>query len=680
MDDRLAARIFRETQFTPNISTDIMPLRLSPAEPMSAVKIRVTARPQFLGALLLAALASSLVAQPKVAPNYGPQPVPLYADGAPDEKGEGEAHNPTLRVYLPDNDLANGAAVVICPGGGYRGLAIDHEGQQLARFFNKFGVAAFVLRYRLSPDYKHPTPLNDAQRAMQFVRANADEYGVAKSRVGIMGFSAGGHLASSLATHWHRGKTDSADAIEHESCRPDFAILGYPVVTFTEEKYMHRGSKNNLLGANPDPKLVEFMSNEKQVNTETPPSFLHHTGEDTGVPPENNVLFYLALRKANVPAELHIYQKGSHGLGLGAGDPVLSSWGGQLENWLRTNGFLTHKQRQALTGEITIDGDPITRGWITLTHAADRHAPQVVGYLRKSKISIKQADGPIPGDYKVEIRVMSQRSELRPTIEDVRLITTDAEGAPLKATIGTDTKSLAFHIKSSTQFPMMKDWGSIELGLGYLKLKVKKEPAENKLDIPRLNNRIGSVFLDGDKERKALKFWPEIDHWLVTLPKNAKYPLAVIVDIKDGAPYIPAEPRIVQADPDGVVNLHAFDAVTRGEKLRFEPQPHKNTVGYWVNSDDWCEWHFTAKPGAYKVHIWQGCGTGQGGSEVGVACNDSFIEFTVEDTGHFQNFKQREIGVLKLNETGEYNLRLKPIKKAKNAVMDVRRIKLVPIR
>lgn len=635
----------------------------------------------FLGGLFLAgALSTNLQAQPKVAPNFGPQPVPIYANGAPGAKGEGEAHNPTLRAYLPDNDLANGAAVVICPGGGYRGLAIDHEGQQIARYFNRFGVAAFVLRYRLSPDYQHPAPLNDAQRAMQFVRANAAEYGVDKTRVGVMGFSAGGHLASSLATHWHRGKPDSSDPIEHESCRPDFAILGYPVVTFTETQYMHGGSRNNLLGANPNPQLVEFMSNEKQVNAETPPSFLHHTGGDTSVPPENNVLFYLALRQARVPAELHIYQKGSHGLGLGAGDPVLSSWGARLEDWMKTNGILTDQKRLALTGEVTVDGDPITRGWITLLPRNNPHAPQVVGYLRKSKISIAQPDGPIPGDYDVQIRVMSQHSELRPTIEDIRLITTDADGKALTASITPDTKTLAFHVKTSTEFPMKKDWGSIQLGLGYLKLTVNKAPANNKLDIPRLNNRIGSVYLDGDKDREELKFVPEIDHWVVTLPKGATAPLAVIVEIKDGAPFLPSEPRVVQPDADGVVNLHAYDAVTHGEKLRFEPQPHKNTVGYWVNSDDWCEWHFTARPGNYKVHTWQGCGTGQGGSEVEVTTGDAKLKFTVEDTGHFQNFKQREIGVLKLNNTGEHTLRLKPIKKAKNAVMDVRRIKLVPVR
>ena len=644
------------------------------------LQMKSTNRSLTLVALLLfTTLSSSLLAAPKVAPNYGPQPIPIYTNGAPGAKGEGEAHNPTLRVYLPDKDLANGAGVLICPGGGYRGLAIDHEGQQIARYFNRFGVAAFVLRYRLSPDYKHPAPLNDAQRAIQFVRSRAKEFGVDKSRIGVMGFSAGGHLASSLATHWHRGRPDSADPVERENCRPDFAILGYPVVTFTEKKHMHGGSKRNLLGEDPDPKLVELMSNEKQVNAETPPSFLHHTGGDTGVPPENNVLFYLALREANVPAELHIYQKGSHGLGLGAGDPVLSSWGRRLEDWMRTNGFLTDQARQPLTGEITIDGDPITRGWITFTPRNDPNAPVIPGYLRNSKYSLKAPEGPVPGDYFVEIRVMSQSRALVPTIESVRVINSAADGSRLTASINPDTREASFHIKTANGFPLKKDWGTIELGLGYLKLNATKVPEDGKLDIPRLNNRIGSVYLEGDKERKPLRFKPETGHWEITLPKNARTPLTAIVEIKDGAPYIPDAPRTVRAEAGGIVNLHAYDAITHGRLLRFEPQPHKNTVGYWADENDWCEWHFTAKPGAYKVHIWQGCGTGQGGSEVGVATGESTFQFKVEDTGHFQNFKQREIGVLNLDNSGEHKLRIKPIRKAKNAVMDVRRVKLVPV-
>ncbi len=632
-------------------------------------------------AFLASILASgALVAAPKTAPNYGPQPVPIYPGGAPGAKGEGEAHQPTLRAYLPDADTANGAAVVICPGGGYRGLAIDHEGQQVAQFLNGFGVAAFVLRYRLAPDYQHPVPLKDSQRALQFVRAHATEYGVDQARIGVMGFSAGGHLASSLATHWHRGKADSDDPIENKSCRPDFAVLGYPVVTFTEKQYMHGGSMKNLLGSNPDPKLVELMSNEKQVNAETPPSFLFHTGGDTGVPAENNVLFYLALRKQKVPAELHIYQKGQHGLGLGTGSPVLNSWGARLKDWLRTNGFLTGKKRMPLKGSITIDGDPITRGWITFTPIHDSGAPVIPGYLKNSRYSLAAEDGPVPGNYLVDIQVMSQERALAPTIEAARAITHQADGSRLTARIEPTTESLDFAIRSSDAFPIKKDWGAIELGLGQLKLKAKQVPESHALEIPRLNNRIGAVYLEGDKERKPLRFKPEIDHWLVTLPKDAKAPVTAIVEIKD-APYLPTKPRVVEPDVYGAFQLHAYDAITHGRLLRFEPQPHKNTVGYWADVNDWCEWHFDVPAaGDYVVHIFQGCGAGQGGSEVEVSAGGSKFSFTVEDTGHFQNFKQREVGVLSFDKTGRQNLRIKPLRKARNAVMDVRRVKLVPVR
>lgn len=629
-----------------------------------------------IATVILLFAAGTLLAQPKKAANYGPLPTPLYAAGAPGAKGEGEAHQPTVRAYLPDEDEANGAAVVICPGGGYRGLAIDHEGQQIARFFNEFGVAAFVLRYRLSPDYRHPTQLHDAQRAVQHVRANAAEYRIDPERVGIMGFSAGGHLASSLATHWHRGRADSADPIARQSCRPDFAILGYPVVTFTEEEHMHGGSRRSLLGDEPDPKLVELMSNEKQVNAETPPTFMFHTGEDRGVPPENSVLFYLALRQAGVPAEIHVYQKGQHGLGLAPGDPTLSSWGSRLKDWLRNNGWLTDQPRLPLTGEVTVYGDPITRGWVTFTPLNNPHAPAISGYLRNSKIRIAQADGPIPGKYSVTITILSQARALVPTIETTREIT------GLSAAITSDTKTLDFHIPAPRQFPIKKPWGTIELGLGQLELKVTELPPNRKLDIPRLNNRIGAVYLAADKDRKPLRFWPEIKDWQITLPKNAKAPLTAIVEIKDNATYDPAisGPRRVHPNPDGTIDLHAFDSITHGRLLRFEPQPHKNTVGYWVDENDWCEWYLNvSERKTYSVHIWQGCGTDQGGSNVRMSVGQEHLDFKVEDTGHFQNFKHREIGTITI-VPGNHTLKLKPLKKANKAVGDFRRIKLVPVR
>ncbi len=282
---------------------------------------------------------SSLSAQRR-----GPEPevIELWPKGAPGEKGDGEAVEPTLSIYLLEAALAVGTAVVVCPGGGYRNLAVDHEGDQTARWLNSFGVAAFMLKYRLGPTYHHPVQLGDAHRAIQYVRANAEKFAVSVDRVGIMGFSAGGHLASTAATHFDEGESDSSDPLEAMHTRPDFAILGYPVISFTTE-YTHKGSRMHLLGETPDPELVELLSNENQVTPETPPTFLFHTNEDSVVPAENSVLFYLALRKAGVPAELHIYERGRHGVGLAATDHVLSSWPDRLAEWLYSRGLLTSK-------------------------------------------------------------------------------------------------------------------------------------------------------------------------------------------------------------------------------------------------------------------------------------------------------------------------------------------------
>jgi acetyl esterase/lipase len=235
--------------------------------------------------------------------------------------------------------LNTGTAVIVCPGGGYAFLADNHEGKQVAEWLNSLGVAAFVLKYRLAPRYRHPAPLLDAQRAVRLVRSRAAEWKVQPDRIGIWGFSAGGHLASTVATHFDNGKPDSSDPVERVSCRPDFLILAYPVITFTEPS-LHSGSRNSLLGPNPDPKLLEDLSNEKQVTAQTPPTFLFHTTEDKVVPPENSVLFYLALRKAGGPAEMHIYERGRHGVGLGLGDPVLITWKDRLAAWMSQRGLL----------------------------------------------------------------------------------------------------------------------------------------------------------------------------------------------------------------------------------------------------------------------------------------------------------------------------------------------------
>ncbi len=282
--------------------------------------------------VVVAFIASTAVA--------APQEMLLWPDGAPGALGNEAKDKPKLIAYLPEKDKANGAAIVICPGGGYGHLAMDHEGHQIGQWLNSIGVAGFIVDYRhRSKGYGHPAPLQDAQRAIRTVRARAKEWNVDPQRIGILGFSAGGHLASTAATHFDDGKKDSKDPIEQAGCRPDFAVLCYAVIAF-DEPYTHVGSQRNLLGANADPELMKSLSNEKQVTAKTPPTFLWHTTEDNGVPPENSVQFYLACVKNKVPAELHIYEKGRHGVGLGKGIPGTENWSAACEAWMRGRGLL----------------------------------------------------------------------------------------------------------------------------------------------------------------------------------------------------------------------------------------------------------------------------------------------------------------------------------------------------
>jgi acetyl esterase/lipase len=258
----------------------------------------------------------------------------------PGALGQGEDDKPTITVYRPWGPNLSGTSVIVAPGGGYGFLADNHEGRQVANWFNAMGVTAFVLKYRLGPRYRHPIELGDAQRAIRLVRSRAREFEISPDRIGMMGFSAGGHLASTAATHFDSGNPGAADLIDHASSRPDFVVLGYPVITFLAP-YVHAGSAQNLLGENPDPKLVQELSNELHVTPQTPPTFLFTTSEDIAVPPENSVNFYLALHKAGVPAELHVFEKGPHGVGLDLGDPSLAEWPVLLANWLRERGLLT---------------------------------------------------------------------------------------------------------------------------------------------------------------------------------------------------------------------------------------------------------------------------------------------------------------------------------------------------
>jgi acetyl esterase/lipase len=285
--------------------------------------------------ICLLLLAGVLLAQ---APNM-PKADLLWADGAPGAQGAQDEDKPTLAAYVVPQGRGTGTAVIVCPGGGYEHLSMDKEGDQIARWLNSIGVTAFVLKYRLGPKYRHPIELGDAQRAIRTVRSKAAEYRVLPDRIGIMGFSAGGHLASTAGTHFDAGNASAADPIDRLSSQPDFLVLVYAVISFNPP-YVHRGSLRALLGDQPDPKLVENLSNELQVTAQTPPTFLFHTSGDTTVPAENSALFYLALRKAGVPAEMHIYEKGPHGVGLAQTDEALSTWPGRLADWLRGRGLL----------------------------------------------------------------------------------------------------------------------------------------------------------------------------------------------------------------------------------------------------------------------------------------------------------------------------------------------------
>lgn len=291
---------------------------------------------RFAAILVLAVIIFAL-GTPRIASAEPKDVIPIWDGTPPDAKGAEDADIPTLGLYPLDTPEPV-PAVLVCPGGGYSGHAMDHEGEQIAQWFNKNGIAAFVLKYRLSP-YRHPVPLNDAKRAMRLIRANAAAWNVDPGRLGIMGFSAGGHLASTVSTHFDLGDASAADTTGRQSARPDFAILCYPVITF-EPPYAHMGSRNNLLGDAQPEELVKNLSNHTQVTDQTPPTFLFHTADDPGVPVQNSLLYFGALREHNVPAELHVYEHGRHGVGLAPDLPELATWPGLCIDWLRVRGIL----------------------------------------------------------------------------------------------------------------------------------------------------------------------------------------------------------------------------------------------------------------------------------------------------------------------------------------------------
>ncbi|GHA26021.1 beta-xylanase [Salinimicrobium marinum] len=299
-------------------------------------------RPVFLLSLILS--TSGISAQEMT--------LPLWPNGIPNSKESDEkevsetgdinwirnVQDPDIAVFLPTMQSATGQAVVICPGGGYGGLAYDWEGTDIAKWLNSKGIAGIVLKYRLpnseSVEVSYKAPLQDVQRAMRLVRANAEKWNVHQNSVGIMGFSAGGHLASTLGTHFDHEDVFKKDAIDSLSARPDFMALVYPVITMNSE-FTHQGSRNSLLGENPSKELVKEFSNELQVQNNMPPTFIIHATDDDAVPVENALLFYKALKDQNIKAEMHIYPEGGHGFSLGLGKGYLETWPDRLHDWLK---------------------------------------------------------------------------------------------------------------------------------------------------------------------------------------------------------------------------------------------------------------------------------------------------------------------------------------------------------
>jgi acetyl esterase/lipase len=261
----------------------------------------------------------------------------LWPKGAPNAKGTDAVDIPKITLYPAPAAKANGAAVIVVPGGAYAVLASDHEGKMVAEWLNGIGVSAYVLQYRVGPRYHHPAPIRDMQRAMRLVRSHATEWHLDLNRIGVLGFSAGGHLAATVATHYDDGVPDAKEVVERFSSRPDFAILAYPVISMMDP-FTNKASRDNLLGEHPDPLFVSQLSNEKHVTKSTPPVFLFHTADDGAVPVENSIVFYNALRREKVAVEMHIFAHGPHGVGLAPRDPALSQWPKLAEQWMRALG------------------------------------------------------------------------------------------------------------------------------------------------------------------------------------------------------------------------------------------------------------------------------------------------------------------------------------------------------
>lgn len=300
---------------------------------------------QQLGAAMLAVSTSAHAADwpaPPATLRLWPEGVPGARPGIEAERfvdgRVSRVSEPTLTLYPPSVDRANGSAVIICPGGGYERLAIVREGEQHARWLSSLGVAVFVLKYRMR-EFGHPAPLQDVLRAVRLVRSQAAQYGVRPERIGVMGSSAGGHLAASAGTLFDHPLGRTGNALDAVSARPDFLMLMYPVIAL-DGPAAHLGSRNALLGATPTAADIELMSVARQVTQRTPPTLLIHTQADAAVPVENSILFYQALTRAKVPAEMYLFEHGAHGMGMRTGLGTTSAWPARAEEWLRARGLL----------------------------------------------------------------------------------------------------------------------------------------------------------------------------------------------------------------------------------------------------------------------------------------------------------------------------------------------------
>lgn len=314
--------------------------------------------------------------------------LPLWPRAAPRALGDLAVDRPQLTVHLPDG-AGLVAGVIVNPGGGYRILASDHEGLQVARWLNRCGIAAFVLRYRVGERYHSDVSLLDGLRAVRLVRHHATRFGIAENRIGMLGFSAGGHLAVAVGTRWDDGDPLAADPVQRESSRPDFLVPVYAVTNGIE-----RGRKAD-----------EYTPADVRVDASTPPAFLVHSHEDAIVPASQSTLFYEALRRAGVAAELHIYGFGEHGMGLAPGDPDFCAWPALLVNWLRRSGLLTTRPRCGVCGRVTLSGRAAGMAWVTFVPLDDNAPPARARASRgeDGKFAIPASHGIVPGPHRVTV-------------------------------------------------------------------------------------------------------------------------------------------------------------------------------------------------------------------------------------------------------------------------------------